>query len=398
LAVVALVWFGIGLLLIPTSLDPGTGVRELISIAIGLLFVAGVVRNWKPGETLRDLRLGWSIAFAATGVIGTWEVVTGNHLANFFGGIALDDYTKTLIASTFGNSNAYAVFLASGLPLMLSYMNEVSRPRAFRITLVLALGWWAFLLIHTGGRLSIAASIIGVIVWLAVTRGRGGRPLLVVILAVMGVVLIGGLGGALGNGLSDKITQFSVSAIVQSATASGASGNVRVNLTLQGLYTIGRTFGLGAGPGNFAAQVQAHQYLFDTGSDVNPHNGLVELAAQYGLVVLVLVLVALIRPISWAVRDLGDAQRFFYPSETSDRALSRLIIVSFAVMFLPLSLENSTLWANPYIWVTIAIFVSAAFTVEPADRVRHRESRRARRASRALRARNKRYSKAARSG
>src|SRR5665647_365435 len=263
--------------------DSDAGQRALLSLTIGLFLVYAFINARNPAEVLESIQRGWVAAYVITGALAFREFVTGTHMANY---LPSSDLTvaraSRLVASVFGNPNAYAAFLVTTFAFLAYGLlkSQAWYARCMYIAMILAL---LVLLLATGSRLCLIAVAVEV-VFFAVYAGQDYRKPLAVGVSLVALVLF-----AVGAGAADSITSrlpgklatVAPSQIVQEVLGGEAetSGSRRLAVYLDGLWMVGDSAGLGVGPGAFQTVMSSGRPPHDAGGVVDPHNLYLEIAA-----------------------------------------------------------------------------------------------------------------------
>lgn len=246
---------------------------EFLAIMLGLL-TALAVRAWQRRDARVYLHLarGWILASLLSCAIAGAEVVTGRHLPGYEVAATPDP------AAAFGNPNALAVFLVMGNVWAIPVHRAGGvRWRLAALALLVGTGPVLFL---TGARLALVTWLLVVAwsAWVAVLRSRHR------IVDVAGSLL------PVGAALALIVTVPVVLDYLGEISDTGTSGNVREQLTRQGLEFSVEHRGLPTWPGSFEALMGERGDLDAVADLVNAHNVWVEILVQYGLISLVLLL------------------------------------------------------------------------------------------------------------
>lgn len=349
--IAAFLAFGVGingLILALSSIDPHAASAEMFSIFCGLAFIVGAVRLAPARNVFLWLLQGWAVAFVVVAVLGTREMLSGTHLSNYK--LMGSQSNLSLVASTFGNPNAYGVFLAMGLPCLLILASAARSRKSLGASLFL-IAWLFVLVLASGSRLSVTACLVTLAIW-ATFAGRKVSIVKVLLTSVFVLCARPFVSTILAPYLSGKILDFSLADVTFSQNAGLDSGSVRVNLTKNAIVGIRETGGFGVGPGNFLAWLTEHGADYPVGRNYSPHNAAAELGVQHGVLVLVAVITLIVFCFSTALRCCRSP-------DTGARNAAWLVIC-LVVTFPLYSLANSTFWDSPATWMAIAIFFFAA--------------------------------------
>ena len=343
LGVVWLAWGGIGLFWTPSFLE---GVKELVSIGMGFL-LAFLFLSLKAysSQGIKALAWGWTAAFFATFLVAGWELMTREHLPSYFF-LTTPSAAKSLIASTFGNPNGYGGFLVLSYAFL--WMTFWSS-RRFWVRLIPAsfLLITPFLLLQTSSRLAILGNLAQMTLYglLCLRRLRENWiPLLFVSLSII-IFFMGFSNPKLkihremsyltkeikirptdapsrtdpqpGESRSKQVAPRARPEAAKPNVRRVTSSQIRMNLIVNGLWLVKRSWGLGVGPGAF-------EYYHEQGlvprstvraknesPIINPHNLGIEIISQYGLVVFILFAVWYASLFYIAFEKRGDQTAIF---------------------------------------------------------------------------------------
>lgn len=227
----------------------------------------------------RDRRLpvvlcrGWVLAGLVASGIALWEVATGQHLQNHLAAAVAQP------SAGFGNPNGLAVFLVLA-SIWGSVVRGVGNGVLWRLAAWTQLVLTPFILWQCGARGAILVWLV-CCAWLLLRRGFRWRDRLATTLKC---------GTPLAIALAVIVIVPLLAALVRETAEPESSGNVRLNLTLNGLKLLWRSYGLGTGPGSFEGAMVAMPDALPTGVQVNAHNVWLEFLVQYGVLPFVLIM------------------------------------------------------------------------------------------------------------
>lgn len=349
LVVVWTVWAPAGLL---WSEEPLAARNEVIAVSFALaggfctLFLSA-------GRTaaLDLLRAGWIGAFLITGGYAVWELATGQHLAS---NPNLDLYGIRYVSSTFFNPNDYAGFLLACLPFIAGHAIGARSSRRRRMALLL-LPLWAYLASATQSRTAILGALLALpvlIYWhstAAETVRRGARRRLLVYGASTGVLAL-----AAWSSSASRVWKRLRSPLDYDVSIA-RSDATRLHLTRLGWKFFTESGLVGRGPGTFERAVAADASSNYYQQITNAHNGIIEIAAQYGIVIVAPLLIAL-----WAVIRSAAPQRC--DANRGPAVLNQRMSVLLGTMaFIASSLAASSVIACPWWWVLLGNLVAQSW-------------------------------------
>jgi hypothetical protein len=297
------VFLGLALLLVLPPISAGGGparfsggVTWLVQIVIGFGFGLSLLVCGAPKWGLDWLRRGWVIAYIGTGCVAIWELTTGHHLSTGFiteHGLALG--TRSTVVSTFFNPNDYAAFIALAFPFLV--WSAWRSRRLSRVVYVILCASALLAVVFEGSTLILLA--IGlelVLVAFAFVRDRRSRRrkasfavAVVLLLAIAAGANILTSAPKLAIGVNTDIRERSTQNY-----GSVTSGDVRVNLILNGLHFTWQGSGVGYGPGQFETLMLADKPPYPTTDGgvhiTNAHNVFVEVLVDLGILGLAALL------------------------------------------------------------------------------------------------------------
>lgn len=276
----------IGSFFVPT---PDAAWRALPSVVLGLVLGYTFVTFRDSKEILPILQCGWVLAFLATSAVAVREVATGVHLSNYFPSTELVAVDPRLVASVFGNPNNYAAFLVTAFAFLVNGLMASQRrlSRYFYVALVLTA---PVLLLYTGSRLSQFALVLEAAVFIGYATRRHWQTLVsAAVIALLSFSILGAkVTDSLVPTLPGKLQTATPSKVASELLGGGSesSGGQRLNLYKNGLWMVANSAGLGVGPGQFEVVIASGSAPHRTGGVLSPHNAYLEVASQYGIVVL----------------------------------------------------------------------------------------------------------------
>jgi hypothetical protein len=340
-----LVWGGCSVFWSPSFAG---GVEDVFAVGFGFAVgVALLTLGAAQVSSLRWLRRGWVLAFLVTGAVAIWELVTGNHLPGAYAERAPEYALRSIAISTFGNPNNYGAFLVLCLPFLLHSRQQTSSllgATFYEVLLVLFFG----ILFMTGSRSAFLGAVVemGVLVFFfgAVKRGLA--------LLGMGGALLVGLFYA-GFSFEDLQILSSLQVMVSASAFEQGSLQARLGLTLNGVWMLLSTLGIGVGAGGYELVARSPDLPYYTSGLVNPHNFWIEVVSEYGILVggLFVWMMGLffLRSLQayWARKGVW-----------AQTALLMLVGYFFA------ALANSTYMAQPTNWMAIASIMCIVSALE----------------------------------
>lgn len=340
LMAVWLIWAGISSLWTP---DISSGLKDFVALALGLTSTLLVITFVNGPNRLRYLRAGWILAFVITGGVAFWEILTGEHLVSSFSKNApsymLD---RKFVSSTSGNPNNYGAFLLLCFPFIV-WEFSVCKNKLVKGLMIVFLIIYPFLLTLTGSRLSLLGGLIETMLIIFFMIKGGKRIVLLSLIAgTAALVTMSGI-------MEDLLIIDKFATVASQSGANHGSILIRINTTLDGLWMLSETYGLGVGVGGFE-HVMSQEFLpYPTYGIINPHNFSIEVLAEYGIVIFsifVLLLAMLSYKALGKVRSAN--QHDFYIGISCLMGLSGYIFASAA---------NSSYLEQPVNWIFLGSMV-----------------------------------------
>lgn len=365
LVAMAAVWLLVGYASLLWAADRERAIAQLFGLTLGLaLSIAMVIQFARDEGVVRAFVPGWTIAFIVTGVIGTYERVSGHHLSNYLRDAAVPALVaQRYVASVFGNPNAYAAFLVTAFPFLLWGLLDAQargRKAAFGAGMVALL----VLLLLTGSRLCLLALSLQALVAVAVLARRRLRVTVLATTAVLVFVIATGLLARFATSVpfipSKILMRMNITSLRTELASTSGSGGERVNLFRDGLWMVSKSRGIGVGAGNFEANVR--QAPFSTHGIVDPHNLWMEVVSEYGVVVFALVVAFIGLCFSLGLRLLRRASTV---EGGASRSLGLVIVISVLGNAIA-SVANSTYLMSSTNWLFLGGLGVLAVSAERA--------------------------------
>ncbi|MGK2351852.1 O-antigen ligase family protein [Cutibacterium sp. V947] len=314
---------------------------DLANLVIGLVLVWALSRV-RSDEALDDLALGWEVAILISLPIALWEHRTTRHLPQFINGLWRGrPLVYPLPGTFFPNPNYYALFLVLGLGLIVWHAVVKGGWRRWCHAVVAVAGF--YLLWLTGSKLCLMGAVLMAVG--AALTWRFGR--FAVGAAAVAVVVV-----AFGPGRATLVSTWNdvVAVLVHHANLGSRSWPVRLSLLGFGLHLIATHPLVGVGPGGFA-HLSRHFAVYSLHHKTNPHNGLIHVASDYG------VLVAAVLVVAWVWGIVGAFQRCAHHSGRI-RQIARLYI---AMMFaVPALMMANSVFVGPNVvalWMAVLVLL-----------------------------------------
>lgn len=359
----AAVWAVMAALLMFRVTDMTGASTQVFSLLIGVLLILSLSTMADPERVLVTLTRGWLVSFLITGLVAGWEALSGRHLPNYYWGDPTQRlYDFNLPASVFGNPNNYAFFLVATFPLLIIGLTT-SASRRLRVLFGVSASTLPILVFSTGSRVCMTAIAIQVFVVLLflgkryVVRSQG-----VLLLAAACVVAFVPVALRLRaqRGFSVSFTGGPAEWFTELIAGGPTSAGSRINLTMDGLWMTYSSWMLGVGPGNFQTVMKSGTAPYPAGYLIDPHNGFIEILAQYGVIVTVLLVLWLGSCLALGWR----AARYpSLPRQDPLRITGLSLVLTICVLPLT-SLSSSSFTGPSSTWMLLATLLVMAVVVE----------------------------------
>lgn len=334
--------------------DLGLGLNECAAIALGFLVIIAVAEIvLRVTDGVKSLLSGWLLAYAVCGGIAVWELVTGHHLESSFTQTYGNrpDLLRLSTFSSFGNPNNFGAFIVLAFPALCALFYS-AKSVAYRLLVAVAIATMLPLLYLSGARLAMAGLVFQVLFLVGYGSVRSGavRRALVPAGIGLGLLIVAAAPYFRGLILLADIGDLGAEA------RYGGSTSVRVNMLKNGSEMLVASHGVGTGAGSFSYEIEHGFRLHPVLGTVNPHNLGIEIAAQYGLVGIALVALAVL----WLS---GLLLKAWIKGRSVPSRSSRAYRLGAALMccgYIPAASESSAYLAHPVNWMAIATIVGLA--------------------------------------
>ena len=330
------------------AIDYGEAIKEVVYFIIHAVILLGIVyAAGKAVDPIKSVCLGWMMAVVLTIPIAITELVLDRHLSislveadtmvNYGEGLIAQ---KTFASATFGNWNAYVVFLCFSLPFLIGCVYQ-SRKGIFKIASM------------------VVIATVGVIIFVNASRGGTIAFLLISIFGIFNHMRLGGRGRGRGRGkwvslisviliavgffwFNYEFLTFQLLARLTSASLVGDDD--RSSLFVDSINLLDASHFVGVGVGSLVASYAR------LGSVVLlPHNLFLELLVQYGVILFIIFVHLLFR--------------MYFLSRRSSDPISKFIVLSALISLPVVGVVNSGYWLSPLIWCYLAsIFVISFYS------------------------------------
>lgn len=324
------VWILYGLISILWVTAPSDGFKEIIYLTVNsfAFFLIIVLAN-KSNRPQTSIIKGWVILFLVTLPVALYELWFDNHLsiATQESGMVMN-YTYNIFerrfaSVTYGNLNEYNLILCYTIPFVLGVLLSSKNKKTVILNWTVAF-LLSYIIIVNGSRAAFLSLIIAYFIFsLYYTKSKKSfRTLIGIIIVVIYVISM----------YADKI--FGV--VLARFSEQGFNDDGRTEIFSFGIKSLFETYFFGVGAGNFKHTMDKVYHLELT----SPHNLLLEIAVQYGLVILLLF--------------VGYLFRLYKKQKDNQSPMNKFIIIGSLCMFPLTSTIDSGYILNIWIWMFLA--------------------------------------------
>lgn len=317
--------------------NTGRGGRQLAGALINILgcWVAiGLAGRHRAGLTA--LRNGFVTAALGLSLVGVWQYVTGRNLWTVVG--QPFDFAGNPLIGTFINPNNFAAFLLGCLgPIIAIMVGGRLKHRLLGIFLIILLAWVLANTASRTGVLGLAIICVAACVIVGIKLPRSQGPIAVGVLAIL---------------TTAAFNYERIRAILGGVSiGTEASDDLRLQLSKIAFRYFFDSWGLGIGPAGFEVKLES-----DASAQVirvlPPHNTFLEIAAEYGLPVLL--------PFMLLIVGLGAAAVRRHPGTSQASTSQQVELLACFVAIVAGGLVASSLIADPSWWLLIGYAILLA--------------------------------------
>lgn len=225
----------------------------------------------------------WIIGYLINILIGYYEFFTAMHFTNEYTHYILSKDANNMVhlspASVWGNPNNFAVYLIISMLLLYIYIQPQNIYKFFALSLP-----GIFLIFITYSKINICIAI-SLLVLAVLTQNHiktiikyitnNKAVIILIIIFITYLVLFNNLIYTAVTNNSDELTSVSI----------------RKNLLLNGLHFFSENIFFGIGPGQFQHYMENNKAVYDTAGVSSPHCGAIEILSQYGIFILLLIII-----------------------------------------------------------------------------------------------------------
>ena len=364
-----LFWCAWGMISLAWTPNLSLGVKQVLSLTFSLIVFFVIFSLCKDNQKMIDTFLrGWRLSFLIACAVGIWEVLTGDHLPSSY----MDDLPwyadKTKVAySFFGNPNNYSAYIAISLPFMLQgAIEKVSRQipvlgLMVRILYFIAIAISIFFVIMNGSKAGFLALIAEIVIFsifmLRKKQYKFSAIIVVVLFASVLFIFSQNDYQASGTSMSEDLSKL----FQDDQDDQSISTKSRLVLFEIGLDNFLSSGGFGIGAGGFGTES-----MNQSGLKISPHNFLLSIFSQYGLLVFLLFLYWLLSITKKALSVLRMEHQNRSPHTQAE------VILTSVVGFLAASISNSSWLTSSYVWLYMSMITIVIAYADPTISTKRR--------------------------
>ncbi len=343
-----------GLLALAWSRPPlSPALAELAGVGLMWALALAFVQLYRTAETVLTIARGWLYMLGLVVVEAGWEIWSGNRLPNYYLPPEMKgvDFQWDQIAGPFHNPNQLAAACCMAL-LVMPVGFALEHDRRLRWAYPAVALPVPYVILHTGSTLGLLLCLTILGTWALLHRWTRWTlvPLGIVALVALpqGRTFLAALWGQLAN-------------LVRTDPAVWYSSGDRFNLMRNGVVMLRRSMWLGVGPAGFAYVMSTQELPYDTHQIVNPHSAIVEITAQYGLSLVVVLTLAIAGAMRWCGQRLRRTRG--QPFMSVERAPAVWLLVTL-LLWPVLSMMHSTWLVQSMSALQVATVVMLARHIE----------------------------------
>ncbi|MDL5143138.1 teichuronic acid biosynthesis protein TuaE [Bacillus atrophaeus] len=351
-------WFIYGLISLLWAKSVTEGIKYLALLAMGIFMIYLIVMYIQKMERILIFYTIWLVMTVVLMGIGIYNNITLHHLptSTLYNG---PEYKQHYPTSVFFNQNDFATFLSISFFFYLTMAKNIKNGYLKGIGLLLSL-CALYLIILTGSRASLLGVFAGAAVYIFI--------LLPSVLKKAAIWLSAVGCAAFAILFANRIFSVFWKLFLAPQTAHSfdeplPSNVARANLLKNAWHYVLDTYGFGVGAGNVSYYLK-HYALYDTDQVVEVHNWLVEIMANFGLIMMLGYLTVYLYLI-WTLYKLYERKMDNW---------SKLVIeglITALVSFLVSSISPSSVSNLFFHWVFLALVIAA---VNVMRRSKHEQS------------------------
>lgn len=335
------IFFAMSTFTIVFAIDFASWIRTEFFILVALLIYILYINTTNSIDDICFLLKAYNISILIQALIGVYEIVSHSYLFPHEDRVLASylSYSITPPVGMLSNINDYATLMLFGIVINYifiknSYKNEILY---YLLTIL-----YSALIMLTGSRGCILGMLLfyGVL-YFSFIRGVTKK-------VISGIVILGSM--FFFKDYLIKVLRFDFA-----ATAN--SDSTRINLIKNGILFLKQTFGFGIGAGQENYWL-ANKMVYPTWGITAFHNLWIEIAACFGLALLILFVYSLLK-----------YAKLFYKTSFSDNLQTRAVSSGFFLFLVELtiaSVSSSSLIKSEYFWAFFAI-MSAYYCVLVGD-------------------------------
>lgn len=358
------IWLLYALLSIFWVKDYQAWFRSIFFLGAGVVSIVAAQKYMNSDRRIHTVLVLISVVIIVNGIIGGYEIVTGNYL--FIEESRIPGYRASRYpVSWCYNTNDFATMMFVGFNICFMLIHALKN-RLLKILYSIATSGMLVLILYTTSRANIYGIIISVMA-VFVCALYLKKPKIIVSLIL--VVLVGSLvfvyarpgtlnieryveSSKLGVSLPDHVesSKVQLSLIDESLREKEvtSSSDIRVNLLLNGFVFLKQTYGLGVGSGN-TEYWMANFSVYPVGQITNMHNWWGELFTNYGIIIFIGYMIYYCRI------GLFSLSEVFKSKSQKEVPYISILVISILAGFVFSLMSSSSNFSTEWLWAFFGV-------------------------------------------
>ena len=330
-----IIW-GFFLLIYSTYSAPKEGIKEILSVLLGVCSVVCVYKSVNDEKDLKNIITVIKVSVLFLVLMAWFETFTNWHLSS--SSLIEDEYVVLKLGGMelFGSSTIF--YNVNDFYAFLAIMSTLFFEKFYKISgIFILMSSFLLMVLNDANICLIAMAGAFLVFWLVRVRSVPKKIVIVALLA-MGCIICNTM-------LASRLSLYSVKDIfyIQMENAQMGMGSLYQRLTIyvESIGAVLKTHGLGLGPAGFTSYFLVGEHMTKL---INPHNYWLEILSQYGIAVFGLYVGVYIREV-WLVFKIYRERH----------CAEAAIIVAMCASFIVASIAPSSFLTYQYQWIVIAL-------------------------------------------
>lgn len=268
-------WFLYGVLELVWTVNVMESIRELYYLALYIIIIFIIINKI---DSLKKAEIFEKILWMFTNIIiliAIYEFITGHHLevSRYIIESRFEFTDVSRATSIFYNENDLSFYINLFSPIYIINTFNKENPVKIRIINLIFLLMAGSIIILNDSKFSFIALVLQLLIYIYIKNKRNFKKNIVYFSIFSLIILIFNMN--IIKGFIDGFKQV---------IYSYGSGNIRINLILNGLHRSISSFFMGAGP---SAYRNSSPYSYTTKGISDAHNWWIELLVNYGIIIVI---------------------------------------------------------------------------------------------------------------